>query len=415
MTNPWYRDGRLRFALGVEDTFIPQTAPGQRALDEYALMQHDSMWQLDLDLCRDAGASMIRWGIPWYRVNPAPGQWEWSWLDRVIDWFDENDVALIADLVHYGTPLWLESEFAAADYPQRVAEYAAAVADRYRGRIRHYTPANEPLLNVIYSGEAGHWPPYLTGDDGFATVLRGISRGIVQTQNAIADVDPAADFVHVEASFRFAGDLSAHAETHEHLRERAYIVQDLVMGRVDDRHPLVPYLLRHGFTEADLAWARDNRAEPDVVGVNYYPQHSTEMFEAGVVLGGGPGELRPRHNAGVEGLKDVLTAFAARYGKPVFLTETGYTGTVQERIAWLTESVQAVHELRNEGVDVVGYTWWCITDMVEWTYRYGTGAPMDYRLRMGLWSLEEDAGGTLRRVRTPVADAFQDHAGVRVV
>lgn len=407
MATPWYRDGKLRFALGVEDTFIPQSAPGQRPLDEYSLMQHDVFWEKDLDLCRESGADMIRWGIPWYKVNPEPGKWDWGWLDRVIDWFDASGVELVADLIHYGTPLWLDREFAAADYPERVAEYAAAVADRYRGRIRHYTPANEPLLNVIYSGEAGHWPPYLTGDSGFVTVLRAISRGIAQTQHAIEAVDGRADFVHVEASFRFAGDLDAHEATVEHLRHRAYIVQDLVTGKVGEQHPMVPYLLEHGFTETDLAWAQDNRAEPDVIGVNYYPQHSTEVFEAGVELSGGPDQLRPRVNADTAGLKDVITAFAARYQKPVFLTETGYTGTIEERISWMRRSVSAVDELRHEGVDVIGYTWWCITDMVEWTYRYGHGTPMDYRLRMGLWSLEEDAGGVLQRVHTPVADAFE--------
>jgi beta-glucosidase len=212
--------------------------------------------------------------------------------------------------------------------------------------------------------------------------------------------------VHVEASFRFAGDVAAHPETHRHLRDRAYLVQDLVMGRVDAAHPLAPYLLANGFSDDDLTWALDHVADPDVVGVNYYPQHSTEVFEEGVVLGGGPGELRPRFNAWTDGLKDVLTRFAERYSKPVFLTETGFTGTVDERIAWLDASVGAVNELRGDGVDVVGYTWWSVTDMVEWTYRHGNGSPMDYRLRMGLWALEEDEAGTLNRLRTPVADRF---------
>lgn len=406
----WFEDGRLRFALGIEDTFVPQAAPGQRPLDEYVLMQHDRFWEQDLALVAESGATMLRWGIPWYLVNPRPGTWDWEWLDRVVDRLEEHGVALIADLVHYGTPLWLEGEFAHPDYPQRVAEYGAAVAERYAGRIPAYTPVNEPLLNTMYCGEFGHWPPYLTGDRGFVTVLRALTRGIVETQSAIAAADPRTDFVHVEASFRFDGDLDAHPQTVEHLRHRAYIVQDLVMGRVGPAHPLAPYLLEHGFTEDDLEWARTNIAEPDVVGVNYYPQHSTELFEAGVVRGGGPGDLRPRRDAGTEGLKDVLRTFAARYDKPVFLTETGYTGTVDERITWLDASVAAVEELRTEGVDIVGYTWWCLTDMVEWTYRYGDGDPMDYRLRMGLWALEPDASGALQRVRTPVADRFAELA-----
>jgi beta-glucosidase/6-phospho-beta-glucosidase/beta-galactosidase len=401
----------LRFALGIEDTFIPQTAPGQRSLDEYELMQHYAQWEPDLALVAESGATMLRWGIPWYRVNPEPGAWDWEWLDRVVERLERDGIELVADLVHYGTPLWLEGEFANPDYPQRVAEYGSAVAGRYRGRIPYYTPANEPLLNAMYCGEFGHWPPYLTGDRGFVTVLKALSRGIVHTQAAIAEVDAAARFMHVEASFRFAGELASHPETVEHLQQRAYVVQDLVMGRVDDAHPLVPYLLENGFSEEDLAWARTNVADPDIVGVNYYPQHSTELFEEGVVLGGGPGALRPRLNAWTDGLEDVLTSFAQRYGKPVFLTETGFTGTAEERIAWLDASVSAVQELRASGIDVVGYTWWCLTDMMEWTYRYAEGVPMDYVLRMGLWTLEEDAAGTLQRVRTPVADRFRTLAG----
>src|SRR5450756_396238 len=177
---PWFADGKFRFGIGVEDTFIPQVRPGERSLDEYELMQHYRAWDQDLALCAESGATMVRWGIPWYRVNPQKGEWDWDWLDRVVDRLDVLGTELIADLVHYGTPLWLDKEFANPDYPRYEAEYAAAVAERYRGRIRHYTPANEPLLNTLYCGEFGHWPPYLTGDKGFVTVLRALSRGIVE-------------------------------------------------------------------------------------------------------------------------------------------------------------------------------------------------------------------------------------------
>ncbi|QKJ18048.1 family 1 glycosylhydrolase [Microbacterium hominis] len=406
----WFEDGRLRFAVGVEDTFIPQTEPGERALDEYELMQHYRFWREDLDYCAESGSEMVRWGIPWYRIQPQAGTWDWEWLDRVIDHFDELGLELVTDLMHYGTPLWLDDQFVNPDYPQRVAEYAAEVAERYRGRIRHYTPLNEPLLNVMYCGEFGQWPPYRTGDQGFVAVLRGITRGIVTAQNAIAEVDESADFMHVEASFRFGGDLDAHHETHEHLRHRRFLIQDLVMGRVGDDHALAPYLRGHGFSDDDLAWARTHTAQPDVIGVNYYPQHSTELFERGVTRTGGPRDLRPRLNAGTEGMKDVLRLFAERYGKPVFLTETSYTGTVDERIAWMTESVEAVDQLRSQGVDVVGYTWWCITDMIEWSYRTGDQAAMNYLLTMGLWALDEQPDGTLRRTKTPVAEAFHRFA-----
>jgi hypothetical protein len=53
----------------------------------------------------------------------------------------------------------------------------------------------------------------------------------------------------------------------------------------------------------------------------------------------------------------------------------------------------------------VGYTWWPLFDMYEWTYRHATGPRAQHLLTMGLFDLVESAEG-LRRERTPVADAF---------
>ncbi len=100
----WYRDGALHFALGVEDTFVPQERAGERAIDEYALTEHDARWHADLGLAVEAGAELLRWGVPWYRIEPKPGTWEWSWLDRVMDRFAELGLRPIVDLMHYGTP-----------------------------------------------------------------------------------------------------------------------------------------------------------------------------------------------------------------------------------------------------------------------------------------------------------------------
>lgn len=411
----WYEQDTIHFAVGVEDTFVPQARPGERPLDEYELTGHYRHWHADLGLAAEVGATMIRWGIPWYRLNPAPDRWEWSWLDRVVDRFAELGLTPIVDLVHYGTPLWLEEQFAHPDYPQRVAEYAARVAGRYRDRLAVYTPLNEPLLNIIYCGEFAYWPPYLKGGEGFVRMLRAISRGIALTQRAVAEAAGGrASFVHVEASFRFTGEDPAadpaQAALAAHLRQRAFLVQDLVTGRVGESHPLAGYLAAHGFTDADLAWAGEHAVQPDVMGVNYYPAHSTERFEPGVDHDGGPLDPRPRVNAWTDGLAEVLTAYAHRYRRPVFLTETAWTGPAAERLSWLDASVACVRELRARGVDVVGYTWWSLFDMIEWTYRHGTGPVEGYRLAMGLWELAPDGAGGWRRVRTPVADRFRQYA-----
>ncbi len=407
---PWYDDGRLHFALGLEDTFIPQTRPGERALDEYELTRHYDCWQDDLGLAAESGATLLRWGIPWYRVNPQPAVWDWSWLDQAVDRFAELGLTPIVDLMHYGTPLWLDHEFVNPDYPARVADYAAHVAERYAGRLTAFTPLNEPLLNAIYCGEFAHWPPYLSSDSGLVTMVKALTRGIVETQQAISDVAPDASFVHVEASFRFDGAVEENAAEVEHLRQRAFLMEDLVTGRVGPDHRLAPYLLRPGFSRHGPAWAPANPAWPGVMGVNYYPDGQTEIFVEAEHHSGGPLDPRPRRNDWTGGLTEVLRAWAERFGRPVMLTETSITGDDALRQSWLDASVAAVKALRASGLPIVGYTWWSLIDMIEWTYRHGDGPPEQYRLNMGLWKLATDETGVMRRVRTPLADQFKHHA-----
>jgi beta-glucosidase/6-phospho-beta-glucosidase/beta-galactosidase len=75
--------------------------------------------------------------------------------------------------MHYGTPLWMENAFINSAYPARVAEYAFAFAERYKELVRYYTPLNEPMVNALFCGRLGQWPPHLEGMDGYVKVLPG--------------------------------------------------------------------------------------------------------------------------------------------------------------------------------------------------------------------------------------------------
>jgi beta-glucosidase/6-phospho-beta-glucosidase/beta-galactosidase len=399
-------DGRFRFAVGIEDTFVPQASLGRRPLDEYELTQHYHHWHGDLGLARETGATAIRYGVPWYRINPEPGSFRWGWLDRVVDRLEELGFETVVDLMHYGTPLWLDNQFLNASYPSRVAEYAAAVAQRYRGRLRAYTPLNEPLVNAKWCGELGNWPPYLTGHDGFVKLMRALVRGIVETQRAVADASGGtATFVHVEAAELYLGEPPEAVGSLELLRARPYLAEDLVTGRVvDDAHPLAGYLRANGFGDDDLAWCAENTAHPDVMGVNYYPMLSVTEYLAG------PSQTVRKGPGGVEGLEEVVRGFAGRYGVPVFITETSGVGDVAARLRWLEASVAAAARLRAEGVPLVGYTWWPLFHFFDWPYRDAVGPVDPHLMEMGMYDLEPDDVGVLRRVRTPVVDRFRELA-----
>lgn len=407
----WFEDGRLHLGLGIEDTFVPQTRPGERPIDEYELTEHYQRYRDDFALAADVGARLLRWGVPWYRVAPEAGRWEWDWTDRAIDAMLAAGLRPIIDLVHYGTPTWLDGEFAHPDYPLIVADYAGRFAERYGDRVVDYTPANEPVIHALFCGEYGYWPPYLTGAEGFAAIAANLARGIVGTQRAIADqLGRRAGFVHVEAGMNFVGDdvATEHRDEAERLRQQVFLVEDLVTGRFTSDHRLAAGM-RGAITDDDLAWFVDNAVQPDVMGVNYYPRHSTELFEAGVHHAGGFADPRPSVDRGVAGLVDALDSFAQRYAAPVMVSETCVTGSIDERIEWLDASLAALDRLRAAGSSVVGYVWWPLFDMYEWTWRHSDKPRADHLLSMGLHDLVETPGGLLRRAN-PVADRYRAHA-----
>ena len=398
----WEKPYGLKFAVGIEDTFVPQVSPGLRSLDEYELTGHYERWREDLDLAASTGAAMIRYGTPWYRVNPAPEEWDWSWTDPVIERLHSLELVPIIDLMHYGCPLWLQHEFANPDYPQRVAEYAARFAERYGAEVRFYTPMNEPLLNAMYCGEDGRWPPALTGDEGFVTMVKQLARGIVVTQCAIEETGRDPVFVHVEATFRYVGG-PEHAARLGLLEQRNWLVYDLLFGRVNVDHPLYGYLGENGFSDGDYAFFQEHRAEPDILGINYYPHMTTTEFL--------PDGGRRSVWGGTEGIEELIRGFHARYGRPIFWTETSVSGTVEDRMRWLEDSLGLVHRLRSEGLPLVGYTWWPLFSLIDWAYREGEGPPEDYLWHMGMYDLEPDGRGGFVRIETPAADAFRATIG----
>src|SRR5690348_10361641 len=97
------------WAAGIEDTFVPQVRNGHRPLDEYELLGHYEHWREDIALGRDLGLKAMRWGVPWYKVEPEKGRFDWSWIDEVIPYMvEELGILPIVDLMHYGTPFWMK-------------------------------------------------------------------------------------------------------------------------------------------------------------------------------------------------------------------------------------------------------------------------------------------------------------------
>jgi beta-glucosidase len=387
------------WATGIEDTFItaPWPATG-RTLDEYALTDHYARWHEDLGLMAEIGVSAARYGIPWHRIQPRRDAWEWDFVDRAIDRLLELGIEPIVDLVHYGLPPWIENAYLHPDFSRLMAEYAARVAERFRGRVYAYTPLNEPRITAWYCGRLGWWPPFRRGWSGFVAVMLGVCRGIVETVHALRAVDPELLMAHVDATDLYQTDDPALEVDAQHRQDIVFLALDLITGRIGPEHRLEPWLLRHGATDNDLAWFRARAVELPLVGINLYPMFTLKRLRRR------GNTLRWQMPYATGDIVERLGAmYWERYHAPVFISETASVGSVARRAAWLHDSIAAVAQLRAQGVPLVGYTWWPLFALVTWAYRQGTHPPPYYLKQMGLWDL--DAG--LRRISTPLVEQYR--------
>ena len=99
-----------------------------------------------LDLMRSTGVSTVRIIIPWADVQPAADQWNWSKPDGIVDAAMARGMGVLAVL--NSTPAWAATAgtLPYSGKPTSSAaygDYAARVADRYRGRISAYEVWNE--------------------------------------------------------------------------------------------------------------------------------------------------------------------------------------------------------------------------------------------------------------------------------
>jgi beta-glucosidase len=391
------------WATGIEDTFItdPWHKTG-RTLDEYQLTNHYERWDEDLDRIAELGVGAARYGIPWHRVEPEPGRFDWSFADATLGGLLDRGVAPIVDLIHYGTPGWLEGAFLHPDFPARAAHFAGELAQRFRGRVFWYTPMNEPRIAAWYCGRLGWWPPYRRGWRGFADVLIAAARGVVAIDAALRAVDPEIVVAHVDASDLYGTDDPSLADDVALRQEIVFLALDLVTGRVDETHALVPWLASLGIELRALDAFHEQPLALDLVGVNLYP-----MFTKKKVQRRGGRVRIGMHYAGGDLVERIAELYWERYGRPILITETASLGSVARRRRWMNDSVAAVGKLRARGVPVVGYTWWPLFALVAWSWRQGLRELETHLLEMGLWSLDTKPDAALARVRTPLVDDYR--------
>ena len=399
-------DSDFRWAAGLECSFIPHLS-----IDQYRWTQHDRFWQTDFDLiANDLGCKWLRYALPWHEIERTPGVFDWEWFDLRLAHVEKLGITLLLDLAHFGTPTWLPDAFADADFPTALERFARAFGERYAGRVRCVCPVNEPLITSLFCGDIGLWPPYGRGLNNYMTVVGRVAQGVCRAIRVLRETMPGVEIL-ISDSLEVAVTYEDSDETtspflRESLRldvdrrmHRRHLVTDLILGRVNRRHPLVGWLQKHGFSDFDLNWFQRNAQTLDIIGLDYYEHTEVELYTTP------EGYYRQRELTPPMGLYRAAQGYWSKYHIPLMVTETSVGGPDENKIAWLERSVADVRRLRAEGFPIIGYTWWPVIDHLDWdgAMLHQTG----HIHPVGIYRLERRPDGTLERLPTGLRDAYR--------
>jgi dTDP-4-dehydrorhamnose reductase len=329
----------------------------------------------DLERIAALGVKALRYPVLWERHAPhRVDQCDWSWPDTRLERLRQLGIAPIVGLLHHGSgPAY--TSLVDDRFPELLAAYARATAERYPW-VTAWTPVNEPLTTARFSGLYGHWYPHDRSPGTFVRALLNQLRGVVLSMHAIRAVNPAARLIQTEDLGRTSGVRRLRAQV-EHERQRRWLTWDLLTGRVDEDHPMRAFLVRAGATERELAFFRDCRCPPDVVGINYYVT-SDRWLDDRLELypertHGGNGQVRyadveaVRASAnGLVGFEEHLVSAWNRYGLPLAITEAHMGCGREGQVRWLHEAWTGALAAQSRGADVRAVASWALLGSHDW-------------------------------------------------
>jgi beta-glucosidase/6-phospho-beta-glucosidase/beta-galactosidase len=342
------------FTTGIENSYPSIILPDgtRKRVDELEKTGHYQNWKTDLGLVKEIGVEYLRYGPPYYKTHLAPGKYDWGFADDTFNYLKELEIHPIVDLCHFGVPDWI-GDFQNPAFPQYFAEYAKAFAERFP-ELRYYTPINEIFITAVFSGQYGWWNECLRTDKAFITALKHLCQANILAIKAILSVQPDAVFIQSESSEYFHPAKPEAQKLADFLNQKRFLSLDLIFG-----HPvsvsMYEYLLANGMTREEYHWFDDNRVKASMVMGNDYYITNEHLVRS-------DGSTEP--SGEIFGYYVITHQYYQRYKLPIMHTETNKT--MPDSVEWLYKEWANVHRLKQDGVPIIGFTWYSLLHQVDW-------------------------------------------------
>ncbi|TSD94598.1 family 1 glycosylhydrolase [Skermania sp. ID1734] len=319
----------------------------------------------DITRAKSMGANVYRISVEWARVQPQAGTWQdadFAFYDNVIAAIHDAGMRPMLTLDHWVFPGW-ELDRGGWRNANIVTDWLAnarRVVDRYARYQPLWVTFNEPAFYIVNE--------LRLGDIGAADAPAMADR-IIQAHNSIYD------YIHSRQPGAMVTSNSAYATGVNVLADIP--IEDRISVRMD------------------------------YVGLDYYYGSSLQHPPvASADLLSQP--LEP------DGMYYALRYYARKFpGKPLYVVENGMptdNGRPRtdgyDRADDLRDTVYWLQRAKADGMNVIGYNYWSLTDNFEWG---------SYTPRFGLYTVDVLTDPTLRRRPTDAVAAYRDitaHGGV---
>ncbi len=345
---------KFMFATGIENSYPTIILPDgtTKRVDEMEKTGHYLHWEKDFDLVKEMGIEFLRYGPPYYKTHTAPGVYDWSFTDITFNRLNELGITPLVDLCHFGVPDWL-GNFQNPDFPHHFAEYASAFATRFP-ELQFYTPINEIFIAAMFSAQYGWWNERLSSDTAFVTALKILSKANVMAMHAILKVQPSATFIQSESTEYFHATEPSALPIARFLNQKRFLSLDLTYGFPINVN-MYEYLLQNGMTKNEYKWFVQNQVKAKcIMGNDYYVTNEHLVHPDGSTQASGE----------VFGYYVLTNQYYNRYKLPIMHTETNIR--MPACTEWLLKQWANLHRLKQDGVPIIGFTWYSLLHQVDW-------------------------------------------------
>ena len=333
--------------------------------------------EADFARAAEMGLNTLRLSLEWSRIEPEENRWDDAAIDRYRQLLTELrrlNITPMVTLHHFTNPLWLAARggWLADDVVSRFERYAAHVVAALGDLVDLWCTINEPLVYAYLSHLVGDWSP---GKHSFPQTFK------IAARMALAH-RAAEHAIHARQPQAQVG-LVKHQPIFDPLRDNR--ADKLVSGWQETlfNRRMFEAVYENRLRFPLNLFAREiSVGRDDFIGINYYGRQTVKfslgapftlfgklVAPPGAEMWDAPWADREIYPHGVYR----VCRQAAKYKKPIFITENGFADAADtRRPRFLLTHLAALHRAIQSGADVRGYYYWTFVDNYEWVEGWST-------------------------------------------